>query len=219
MPVPVPAPRPRRRRHLAVGPLGRYRHLASWAVTAGLALAAGGATATIVGRAADAERSWGDRRTVAVAGRDLAAGDVIAGGDVARRALPRTLVPPMAVDDPVGRVVIAPILAGEPVVEARVAGPDDAGVVALVPDGRAAVALPLDAPTPPLQIGDRVDVLAPGAAGLDVGSLPARRVARGATVVHPGETALTVAVADDEVTAVAAATLQGPVAVVVSGPR
>lgn len=217
--MPVPALRLRRRRSLPVGPLGRYRHLTSWAVTAGLALAAGGATATIVGRAAEAERSWGERRTVAVAGRDLAAGDVINGDDVARRALPRAVMPAAAVDDPVGRVVTAPILAGEPVVEARVAGPDDEGAAALVSEGRAAVALPLETPTPPLRIGDRVDVVAPGVPTLEVGSLPARRVARGATVVHSGETALTVAVADDDVTALAAATLQGPVAVVLSGPR
>jgi Flp pilus assembly protein CpaB len=220
--MPRPAPRPRRRRAHPAGALARYRHLGSWALTAVLALAAGGATATIVGRAADAERAWGERRPVAMADRDLAPGDVIAGADVTRRPLPLALIPRAGVDDPVGRVVTAPIVAGEPVVEDRLAGPDDTGAAALVPDGHAAVAVALDAPAPPLRIGDRVDLVAPGALGalggptVDGGPGTARRVTRGATVVDVGETAVTVAVADDDVTTVAAATLQGPVAVVLT---
>ncbi len=215
----MPRPSPRRRRP-ATGRLARYRHLTSWAVTLALALLAGTVTTTVVAGADDARRAWGERRTVAVAAAGLEPGTTIAAADLERRELPIAVLPPDVVHDPTGRVVTSPILAGEAVVEARVGDEGVTGVAALVPEDHVAVAVALDAPTPPLQIGDRVDVLAPGALGPpSLGSVggPAVRVARGAVVVHLGDTALTVAVGDDDAAAVAAATLQGPVAVVLTG--
>lgn len=164
------------------------------------------------GAAVDAARDrWGEAVPVAVARRDLAAGDVVGPDDVAVERRPRAVVPDGALAEaPVGRAVTAPVLAGEPLVDARLAPDGLTGPAALVPAGWRAVAVPagdagLAAPAPPLAVGDRVDVLGPGFVDGDAGV-----VAEGAVVVHVGEAAVTVAVpaadADDVAAAIATAT-------------
>jgi Flp pilus assembly protein CpaB len=123
-------------------------------------------TALAVGsafRSAEQTRSrWADTRRVAVAERDLAPGDVVDAGAVALRDLPRAAVAGAATEVvPLGAVVRYPIAAGEPLVGGRLAPDGLTGVAALVPGGHRAVAVPAGpAGTPPLAVGDRVDVVA-----------------------------------------------------------
>lgn len=137
---------------------------------------------------AAAERAaWGSSAPVVVALGDLQVGDVVGPGDVSVDEWPEAVIPPGAVaTPPVGRVVTAPIVEGEAVVAARLAPAGLRGAAALIPDGFVAVAVPASssygAPAPPLELGDRVDVLAP-----DV-------VADGAVVVAVDDDAVTVAV-------------------------
>lgn len=159
------------------------------AVAAAAALVA--VEAAQVGADATARRdAWGSTVPVAVAVADLEIGDEIRPGDVAVEQQPSAVVPEGALDDAVGRVVTAAIVAGEVVVEARVAPSGLDGVVALVPPGWRALAVP-SSPGPPLAVGDRVEVLAP-----DV-------VAADAIVVDVAEDVVTVAVPADDAPAVA----------------
>jgi Flp pilus assembly protein CpaB len=184
----------------------RYR-LRAWAATAGLSILAGGLTAGAVHRASQAAADWGTRREVAVATRALEPGHTIGPGDVERRSLPVVLLPDGALADPVGRVVVAPVVPGEVVPEARVAPEGRRGPAALVPDGHLAVAVPVDGALPPLAPGDPVVVLGV----LDPTTMRGTVLAGEATVVAVTDDAVTVAVPVGEATAVSAAALAGPV--------
>ena len=136
---------------------------------AALALATGLVAASLVRAGDEARRSWGTTRPVAVAVRDLQPGDPVAADAVEVRDLPEAVVPAGALDEaPAGAIARQQVLAGEPLVEARLAPHGLTGTAALVPPGHRAVAVPVG-PTgaPPLTVGDLVDVLAVApAAGL-----------------------------------------------------
>lgn len=95
---------------------------------------------------------------VLVAARDLAAGEPLSASDLAPAAWPSGSAPRGAVDDAVGRVLAAPLRAGEPVTDVRLVGPGlgraTSGLTAVpvrIPDAGAADLL---------RAGDRVDLLA-----------------------------------------------------------
>jgi Flp pilus assembly protein CpaB len=103
-----------------------------------------------------------------------------------------------------GRTAVAAVEPDEAVVAARL-GPDGAtGIVALVPAGWRAVAVPVGPTTVPLRIGDHVDLIA----GFDVGSAtadsaPALTVAHDALVVAVDDQRVTVAVRSNDTERVA----------------
>jgi hypothetical protein len=193
-----------------------------------LALATVVAVVSLVGSAAAARRRWGDTRPVAVATRDLAIGDPVA-GEV--RRLPAALVPRGALAvPPAGAVVRQPIAAGEALVPARLAPHGLTGAAALVPPGSRAVAVPL-APVaaPPLAVGDVVDLVAVlpaagedspvGGEGRGGGSEPAFPLVEGALVVDVGDDDASVAVPEADVPRVAYALAQGAVVITLGGGR
>lgn len=190
------------------------RRLRYWPVTLCLALIAGTATALALADAESAGRSFGERRRVAVAVRDLPVGHVIEDGDVEWRELP-ALVATHAVDtETVGRVVTQPVLASEPIVDARLAPTGASGADALVPAGRRGVAVPALGVHPPLELGDRVDVLtAPPLTGSR-----AETVTRDALVVAVDEQAVTVAVEERDVPRVGLAVLDGTAVIALAPP-
>jgi hypothetical protein len=117
-----------------------------WVLAAGLAVLAAALFTHVTGQATDTVAGWGHTRSVIVARRDLAPGQVVATDDVVRRDLPDAAVPASAlVDDPTGRVVTSPIVVGEVVSRQRLAPDGLQGIAALVPDGHRAIAVP----TPP----------------------------------------------------------------------
>ncbi len=130
-------------------PLVRARRLAARPVVRRsavvvLALVTGLAVASLVQSGEAARRSWGASRSVAVATRDLAPGDVLSPSAVEVRRLPAAVVPAGAsASAPVGAVVRQPVVAGEPLVPARLAPDGLTGTAALVPEGFRAVAVPL----------------------------------------------------------------------------
>jgi Flp pilus assembly protein CpaB len=193
-----------------------------------LAVVVGSLVAGTVHRAEATRAAFGELRRVPVARSDVAVGDEVEVGDVAWTDLPTALVPPGVAPEPEGRVASEPIAAGEVVLDRRLSG-SGSGPVALVPPGGRALALPVDASTPALAVGDRVDLYTPaelaGASlGTDVADAArgvaqgARRVARGATVVAVDAEAVTVAVRASEAAAVARAVLDGAVVVALVGP-
>jgi Flp pilus assembly protein CpaB len=184
---------------------------------AALAAAAALTVLAAVGGAQSARARWGRTRPVVVATRDLAPGEAVGAGRVARRDLPVALVPPAALAAvPEGAVVRLPIVAGEPLVAARLAPVGLTGAAALVPAGRRAVAIPRGpAGTPPLAVGDQVDVVA--VAGDEAGGAPGYTLAERAPVVDVGREAVTVAVPRADAPRVAAALASGAVVLALAG--
>ena len=185
----------------------RRRALAGSAVVAALAVLTG---LVVEGAVSSAERerdAYGRARTVLVATRALPAGHVLESADLTATRWPAGLVPDGALDDMAavtGRHLSAAVVAGEALVAARVA-PDGLSVVAgLVPAGRRGVLVPAGPGLPPLEVGDRVDLVA-AADALDpldplAAATPAAVVvARDAPVVAVADDGATVAVAAEEV--------------------
>lgn len=191
-------------------------------------------------RAMDAARQrWTDTRVVAVARRDLPPGQVVEGGSVELREVVSAAVAPAALDEvPVGSVVRYPVAAGEALVGSRLAPEGLTGIAALVPDGERAVALPVGpAARPPLQVGDRVDVLAVLALDVPLTEVEPEPPVEGteeeeedgdtagsvmplverAVVVDVAEEAVTVAVPSAMASAVAQVVTQGAVVLTLTG--
>jgi hypothetical protein len=197
-----------------------------------LAVAAGLTVTSLVGGAGAARDRWGDTRPVVVASRDLEPGDVLHGGATEVRDLPAAVLGDAVLTEaPEGAVVRHPILAGEPVVTARLAPAGLVGAAALVPPGERAVAVPTGpAPTPPLVVGDRVDVLTvlpagpapeagdrPGGVGAPGASDPAFALVEQAAVVDVADGVVTVAVPEADAPRVAWALGHGSVVLALAG--
>lgn len=110
-----------------------------------------------------------------VAARDLTAGTALSAADLRRVFLPAAVAPVgvlVTTGDAIGRVLAAPVRRGEPLTDVRIAGAD-----LLAARGGGLVAVPVrvaDAASAALvSAGDRVDVLAAGAAA---GAPPVARV-------------------------------------------
>jgi Flp pilus assembly protein CpaB len=105
----------------------------------------------------------GDPTPVAVAAQAIARGEVLGAVMFRIRLFPAAFAPPGAVRDPgsvAGRVLLAPLAAGQPLTVEALA-PQDAGPVAgLVPSGLRAVPLVTSLVAAAIRPGDRVDVLA-----------------------------------------------------------
>ena len=196
-------------------------------VAVGLLAAATGLVVTSLVASAEAARDrWGRTRPVVVATRDLSPGDTIEVSDVEVRTLPEAAAGSTALREaPTGAVVSQPVVAGEALVGQRLAPDGLSGVAALVPSGQRAVAVPLGPMgTPPLSIGDFVDVLAvvpvaadgPAAAGADTGE-PAFPLVEDARVVDVGEQSVSVAVPDVDAPRLAWTLTNGSVVLALAG--
>ncbi len=193
-----------------------------WAATVVLAVIAAAVATASVQRAEAARAAFGEIRRVPVATGELALGLEVADADVAWVDLPVVLIPAGVAEAPVGRVVTEPIAPGEVVLERRVSADADSGA-AVVGAGHRALAVPVEAAPPGLEVGDRVDAYAPGSS---VGSLAevargqgagARRLTRDALVVAVDDRVVTIAVEGADATAVAGGLLDGAVVLALVG--
>jgi pilus assembly protein CpaB len=214
-----------RARRVLVRPSVRRLYVAVLAVATLLTVA------SFVSAAGAARDRWGRTRPVVVATRDLAPGDVVGADATEVRDLPEAVLGDAPVADaPQGAIVRHPILAGEPVVAARLAPHGLTGAAALLPSGHRAVAVPVGpAGAPPVALGDLVDVLAvlppgvgsagPGGSGGlgDGDDDPAVRLVDRAAVVDIGADAVTVAVPEPDATRVAWAASNGAVVLTLTG--
>lgn len=95
---------------------------------------------------------------MAVAARDLPAGTVLTGGDLASVEVPPGDVPEAVVTHPVGATLAAPLRRGEPVTDVRIVGPD------LTAGHPELTAVPVRFPDADmaglLRTGDRIDLFA-----------------------------------------------------------
>ncbi len=184
-----------------------------WLAVAGLALTTALVVAQAVGRANSLAGHYGPLRPMVVASRTLDRGTEVKAADLAVRHLParfRTDGSFESVRQVEGRVAVVPLVAGEPVLRAHLAPDGLTGVAALLPPGTRAVAVPTGSASPPLRVGDVVDLLA------TLEEDPAVAVALDAPVVDVGPDTATVAVTPAEAGAVALAVSRGAVSVLLT---
>lgn len=204
------------RRHSARRLLGRV--LRSPVVLWPLALATGAGAAAQVQEARAAAARWGRPVSVVVTARPIAVGRRLRPGDLRVARFPAPLVPPGSshrLDPLVGRVVAAPMGAGEPVLSVRLAHRARTTTQVTIGAGRRAVTLAAEAATPALGPGDVVDLVA--ARGPADGPGPEGVVAAAAVVLRADDRRITVTVRSTEVRAVARAIVSGPVLLVLRG--
>jgi pilus assembly protein CpaB len=148
-------------------------HPSVWLAIAALAsggLAFYGAQRYLTDSSAEVHRSWQERyvpRDVLVAARDLDAGRPLVTADVARRSIPSSFVPggalaPDRVGDIVGKPLLLPLRAGDPIVDSLVAGRNEAALAARLREGARAVTVPVDEVSSQAGLvrpGDRVDLM------------------------------------------------------------
>ena len=180
----------------------RRRPLVYWLLTGALALVTGLIVSNAVAGAREVRADYGTARAVVVAARDIPAGATIEPSDLEVEQRPIAVVPAGALTEPpIGQVATATIVAGEPLVESRVAGHG------MIRAGDVGIAVPVDPGTLRLAVGDHVEVLAT----FDPDSIdgnPSIVVAPRALVVDVGDAAVTLSMpqADGERVAFALST-------------
>jgi Flp pilus assembly protein CpaB len=169
-----------------------------------VALGLGLATFLTVRSALAAAPDAGPQVEVPVVARPVRAGATLAAGDVRTARLPAAALPDAEPDpSPVGRTARVDLVPGEVVLADRL-GPR--GLAALLPAGARALAVPRAAGTPPLEPGQRVDLLATG-----------RVVVPAASVLAIDDSGTTVAVPEAAAPAVAEAIAAGAVTLSLAG--
>jgi len=119
---------------------------------------------------AEVERNWQARyasRPVLVAARDLVAGRPLGVADLARRDMPAAFVPggalaPERLSEAVGKPLLLPLRAGDPIVESQVATINEAALATRLREGARAVTVPVDEVSSQAGLvrpGDRVDLM------------------------------------------------------------
>lgn len=148
-------------------------HPSVWLAIAALAsggLAFYGAQRYLTDSSAEVQRSWQERyvpREVLVAARDLDAGRPLVTPDLARRSIPSSFVPsgalaPGRLGDIVGKPLLLPLRAGDPIVDSLIAGKNEAALAARLREGARAVTVPVDEVSSQAGLvrpGDRVDLM------------------------------------------------------------
>jgi Flp pilus assembly protein CpaB len=169
-----------------------------------LALALGVATFFVVRPALGPPPDAGPLVDVHVVARPVAAGVTLVTGDVQSARLPAGSLPDAEpAPAPVGSTARVDLIPGEVVLAVRL-GPR--GLAALLPAGARALAVPRAAGTPPLEPGQRTDLLAAG-----------RVVVPAAAVLAVDDSGTTVAVPEAAAPAVAEAIAAGAVTLSLAG--
>jgi Flp pilus assembly protein CpaB len=210
---PLGAGRPR------IGLLLRRQPRLWWLVVLASAAATGLSVSHVLATAEATRRAWGTTAPVLVVRHDVTAGSTLSAPDVELVDFPAGLAPDDALDElPEGAVTRVDLSAGEPLLPRRLAGHDLSPLAAVLPPGKRAVAIPTEPGTaPPLDAGDRVDVLVVVAAELAGDGPPGFVIATDAMVVAVDEDAVTVAVERDVAPRVAAALGVGAVTLALVG--
>lgn len=218
MPRRKPARRPPRWRTSPL--LALRRHPRLWWVATGTGAAAAGLVVASVVASAEARRSeWGTTVPVVVVLRAVSAGEPVDPGDVDVLARPAALVPRSALHEiPPAAVAATDLVAGEVLLAERLLEGALSPTAARLPPGTRAVAIPAEPGlTPPLSVGDHVDVLVALAGEEQEAGAPGFAIAGAALVVAVGEHAVTVAVPRDDAPRVAVALSAGAVSLALVG--
>ncbi|MEO6317885.1 MAG: SAF domain-containing protein [Acidimicrobiales bacterium] len=198
--------------------LRRQPHARTALVVAVGLLCGFGVTATV--HQADAARAaWGQTTAVVVARRDLVAGDRLDPESIEVVDHPSPLVPEDALKElPADARLAQAVYEGEVLRSERLAPAGASAVAARLPEGTRAVAVPTEpGTTPPLEVGDRVDVLVAMAAEAVGGGPPGFALATDVEVVDVAEVAVTLAMPRDAAPRLAVAFGQAAVTLALVG--
>jgi Flp pilus assembly protein CpaB len=180
---------------------------AYWLVVLAVAVGAGSLVSAVVERSTASVRALGVMVRVPVAARAVDMGTILGDDDVAWRRLPTGALPDGPVSQsPVGGTALVPLVPGEPLLASKLAPDGVSGPAALVPPGARAVGVPVTDATPPVQRGDRVDLLAPSVLAAD------------AVVLDVADSVVTVAVVAADAPKVAEALARGVVVLALASP-
>ena len=189
-----------------------------WLFAVSLAALTGLTAARLLATASSRAERLGGLREVRVTARSVDAGHQLKAGDVAVRRLPAALLPEgRLAASPTGHTVVVPLVAGEVLLEAKLAPWGLEGVAALVPPGRRALAVPVSRGGLALRRGNQVDVLATFET-TEGDTEPTMAVATSAQVLDVAEESVTVAVSPEEAVRVALATSRGAVTLAATAP-
>lgn len=189
-----------------------------WAVVACGALAAGVVAARYTAGVEAVRAGWGRTVPVVVATEPVPAGGLLAGRTTVEQR-PLASVPDEAVDHlPAEARAAHPLTRGQVLTHRSLAGGRLSAVAARLPSGSRAVAIPTEPGlTPPLSVGDRVDVLVTVAADLAGDGPPGFVLVPDAVVVDVAEPAVTVAVPAADAPRLAVALGTGAVSLALTG--
>lgn len=129
-----------------------------------------GAQRYLSNSSAEVKRSFQERyapRDVLVASRDLEPGRPIIAADIAKRSMPSAFVPggalsPEQLQEVLGKPLVLPLRAGDPIVDSFVATRNEAALAARLREGARAVTVPVDEVSSQAGLvrpGDRVDLM------------------------------------------------------------
>lgn len=211
-----PTPLPRRP---DLGLALRRRPRVRSALTIVAAAACGLATYGVLAQAEAARATWGRGVPVLVATRHLEPGDQLDPSNTRLATQPASLVPEGALQRlPSDRRVAQVVYEGEVIRSERLAGAGLSATAARLPAGTVAMAVPIEPGTsPPLALGDRVDVLVAVPVEAAGGGAPGFVLAEAVLVVDVAEPAVTLAVPRDLAPRLAVAFGQGAVSVALVG--
>jgi Flp pilus assembly protein CpaB len=173
---------------------------------------------------------WGAVRTVVVAKFSFAEGHRLEANDLAERPLPLAAIPDLALSTAKlaeGRTLRVPVTAGQVLSDLAIGAPKARALLGSIGPDRVAIAIPTQAPRPPVQLGDHIDVHpAAGPATQPLGA-PAQPVGAAAdwrknwpgdfVVVAINEQAVTVAASPAQAQRLVEALQSGPVLVALRG--
>lgn len=204
-------------------PWDKFRHAihrtrTRWLITTCVALLSLWWTMTMVQNADRDSSSWGQRKTVPVAVNDLEPGHIITNDDIEFALRPTIMLPGDVSDSPVGRSVSRSIARNEILIDRRLAGGGMSGPAALLGDNSVAFAIPIDAGTPVVKLGDYVTLFAPSDVTTTAtrGTGPSVRVTDRAVVVSVNDKSLMVGVESGDAARVARALLSASVILAVT---
>jgi len=184
-----------------------------WTTALALAAVTGVVVGGVVRGAEQRAANYGSVRRVLVAQRSIPAGHEVRAADVATAEMPAAFVPDARLaTHAVGRTAIVPMAPGEVVLASKLAPSGLSGAAALLRRGERALAVPAGPGTPPLAIGDLVDVLATVTETGETTVAAAR-----ARVLRADDRAVTVAVRPQDAPGVAAALASATVTLALAG--
>lgn len=202
------------RLRLAANPVQRRaarRRLGSWIVVLGAAWLVHQQL-----QVADDERGdWGRTESVVVTSRAVGVGEPIPVGALHVARFPLRTVPDGALTRrPASARAAVALSAGQVLTDAMVDRRDRGAVASVLPAGTVGVVVSTGTLRPPVETGDRVDVVAGALDGLAMGAtgVDPEPVARRALVVRRDDDRVTLAVRSDQAAGTATAALVGPVA-------
>lgn len=199
------------------------RAIAWYAAAAALTLVTAAVVHGSLRRAAEAEAAYGSTVPVVVVTTEVDPGDIVDSGVAEIRSWPRALAPDGAVDHIPQRASLVTLSPGEVVLDRRLGGPDAEGPAALLNPGERAVPVPIAVPGLPVEVGDRIDLVAGGIPGAGpAGDLPVAAtpdvVAVDAAVLAVTDETVVAALDASDAADVAAALTVGPLMVALRPP-